>query len=281
MTSSTQHVKSACLYHLDSFLGQRVLKELLELPIGLTQLHQSIIAGSLGKWGFSGKGGHKFLKLQKRPHLLCDFAGGYFCNSIRQRPLEVFRHLCWIELFVHRRHLGELGELEESFCKPATQVQHRHLRDVTAQDDICPSTSHVRGDSHLAKPASLRDGLVLSGDRLGTRVQQLRLNAILFQLRHDPFRHLDVGSTNQNWTPVTLIVEHDFLDNGVDLGILSLVNHIRVVTTNHWPSRRNSRAPQPVDLPELRRFCQRRAGHGAEPREEPKKGLVGNLRSHL
>src|SRR5260370_26317940 len=101
---------------------------------------------------------------------------------------------------------------------------------ITTQQDIGTTTSHVGSNGYST--ATPRLGYNLRLTLVIFRIEDIVRNTLQIEHMRENLRDLNGGGTHQHWLTF-LIKLFDLLDNGPELRLLTTVNHIWQVLTNH------------------------------------------------
>src|SRR6266566_2006885 len=143
----------------------------------------------------------------------------------------------------------------------ADDVQPADVCHALSQDDVSPSPSHVGGDRDRRGLARLGDDPRLALVLLG--VEHVVLHASPLQHSRQALRLLHRDRTDQHGPLLPVHVDNLF-DHGLELRLLTLVNHVRAVESDHLAVGRDGDHVELVDLVELLRLGHRRTGHARE-----------------
>ena len=160
------------------------------------------------------------------------------------------------------------------------ELQARQVLGVAAKLDVHAAAGHVRRDRHPAGLAGLRDDLGLARGVLGLGVQDGVLDPALLQTLAQQLRDLHRDRADQHRLPV-LVARRDLPRDRAPLAVLGLVDLIVAIVAEHVHVGRDLHDRQLVDLHELGRLRQRRAGHAGELVVEAEEVLVGDRRERL
>ena len=149
---------------------------------------------------------------------------------------------------------------------------------VAAEHDVGASTGHVRRHGDGALAAGLRDdrGFLL----VVLRVQHLVRHALAQQHARQQLGLLDADGADQNRLAL-LVTLGDVVDDGVELGLLRLEDHVALVDAHGVAVRRDRHHAELVDLVELGGLGARRTRHAAELLVQPEVVLQGDRREGL
>ncbi len=131
-----------------------------------------------------------------------------------------------------------------------------------------------------ARLARLGDDLCLALGVLGLGIEDGVLDAVLGQALTEQLGDLDGDRADEHRLSV-LVARRDLPDHGVPLALLGLVDLVVAVVADHLHVGRHLHDRQLVDLHELGRLGQRRAGHARELVVETEEVLVGDRRERL
>jgi hypothetical protein len=145
--------------------------------------------------------------------------------------------------------------------------------DVAAEHDVDAATGHVGGHGDGAEPAGLGDDVGLALVVLG--VEDLGLDPPLLQQAVDPLRLLDGDGADQHRL-AAVVALGDLVDQGLELGLLALVDHVAVVLADHRLVGRDLDHAQLVDVVELGRLGLGRARHPGDLVVHPEVVLQGD-----
>ena len=151
---------------------------------------------------------------------------------------------------------------------------------VAAELDVDAAAGHVGGDRDRARLAGLGDDLGLAGGVLGLGVQDRVRDAALGQALAEQLGDLDRDRADEHRLAV-LVAGRDLSDDRAPLALLGLVDLIVAVVADHRHVGRDLHDRQLVDLHELGRLGQRRAGHAGELVVEAEVVLVGDRGERL
>ncbi|PSK61598.1 hypothetical protein B0E53_06501 [Micromonospora sp. MH33] len=144
---------------------------------------------------------------------------------------------------------------------------------VAAEQDVRTAAGHVGGDGDRALAPGLGDDLRLLGVEL--RVQHGVRDAPAAQQLGEDLGVLHRDGADQHRLAL-LVPLGDVLDDGVELGLLGLVDDVRPVEADHRPVRRDGHDADLVDLVELTRLGLGGTGHAGELLVEAEVVLEGD-----
>ena len=149
---------------------------------------------------------------------------------------------------------AELGELERG-----------QVLGVAAELDVDAAAGHVGRDRDGAGAAGLGDRLALALGVLGLGVEHRVRDALALELRAEVLGDLDGDRADEHRLALRVALL-DLLDHGGPLAALGLEDLVVAVGADHRLVGRDLHDRQLVDLHELVRLGQRRAGHAGELR---------------
>ena len=144
---------------------------------------------------------------------------------------------------------------------------------VAAEHDVDAAPGHVGGHGDRAEPARLGDDVGLALVVLG--VEDLGLDPPLLQQAVDPLGLLDGHGADQHRL-AALVALGDLVDQGLELGLLGLVDDVPVVLADHRLVGRDLDHAQLVDVVELGRLGLGRARHPRDLVVHPEVVLQGD-----
>ena len=151
---------------------------------------------------------------------------------------------------------------------------------VAAELDVDAAAGHVGGDRDGARLAGLRHDLGLARGVLGLGVQHRVRDAELAQTFAEQLGDLDRDRPHEHRLAV-LVAGGDFFEDRVPLAFLGLVDLVVAIVADHRHVGRHLYHRELVDLHELGRLGQRRAGHPGELVVEAEVVLVGDRGQRL
>jgi hypothetical protein len=179
--------------------------------------------------------------------------------------------------------LAQLGEPGLGLIGPRCPALGRtlHLEQaigIAAEHDVGATTRHVRRHRDRSLATGLGDDLGL--ERVALRVQDAVRDALRLEQGREPLRLLDRRGAHQDRTAQAVLIG-DLLDDRAVLVVLAEVDEVVDVLADHRPVRRDRDHVEPVDLRELGRLGERRAGHARELLEHAEVVLQGDGRQRL
>ena len=160
----------------------------------------------------------------------------------------------------------------------ADDVEAAGAGHARTEHDVGAAAGHVGGDRDLAGPARLGDDRGLPLVLLG--VEHVVGDASLLEQAREALRLLYRNRADEHRAAL-LHRLRDLVDNCVELRLLGLVDHVRVVGPHHRPVGRDHDHLEAVDLVELLGLGDGGAGHAGQLVVEPEVVLEGDRRQRL